>query len=182
MALPHGVITKTTGKIGSPPLPARTFGVFCLSLLPISLAPVLVTRLAKLSSCDLANVLIGMQVIVPDAEKHFVVGMLTLSQALLRDVRILCSNEDTAASQVFDDLVRTNLGDVTKLLLGDLGFARQVCESAYVVSQYEAMHPSDLLHRLCAAGFRVVHVHHPALRKPRSGRVLVKQASVTLNQ
>lgn len=116
--------------------------------------------------------------IVPDAEKHFVVGMLTLSQALLRDVRILCSNDDHAASPVFDDLVRNNLGDVTKLLLGDLAFARQVCESAYVVSQYEAIHPTDLLKRLSAAGFRAVHVHDPALQKPRSGRSLVKQISV----
>jgi hypothetical protein len=82
------------------------------------------------------------------------------------------------AAQVFDALVSSNLGDVTKLLLGDLQFARQVCESAYVVSQYEALHTTDLLSRLSLAGFRAVHIQDPALRKPRSGRGLAKQYSV----
>ena len=116
--------------------------------------------------------------IVPDAEKHFVVGMMTLSQALLRDLRILCSTDDTDASQVFDDVVNNNLGDATKLLLGDLKFTRQVCEKSYVVSQYEVLHTTDALNRLCAAGFRAVHVHDPALQKPWSGRSLMKQLSV----
>lgn len=118
--------------------------------------------------------------IVPDAERYFVVGMMTLSQALLRDLRILCSNDDLGASQIFDDVVRSNLGDVTKLLLSDVSFARQVCESAYVVSQYEALHTTELLHRLSAAGFRAVHVYDPALQRPRSGRLLMKQNSVKL--
>ena len=51
----------------------------------------------------LTDLLPKLQVIVPDAEKHFVIGMMTLSQALLRDVRILCSKgpeEDAAASEV----------------------------------------------------------------------------------
>ena len=116
--------------------------------------------------------------IVPDAEQYFVVGMMTLSQALLRDLRILCSKDDPGASQIFDDLVSSNLGDVTKLLLSDVNFARQLCESAYVVSQYEALHTTELLNRLSAAGFRAVHVYNPALEKPRSGRSLMKQNSV----
>lgn len=125
----------------------------------------------------LTELLPKLQAIIPDAEKHFVVGMMTLSQALLRDLRILCSTDDAGASQVFDDVVRGNLGDVTKLLLGDLGFARQVCESAYVISQYEAVHTTDLLNRLSEAGFRAVHICDPALQLPPPGRSLAKQTS-----
>lgn len=125
----------------------------------------------------LIDLLPKLQLIVPDAEKHFVVGMMTLSQALLRDLRILCSTDDAGASQVFDDAARKNLGDVTQLLLGDLNFARQVCESAYIVSQYEVLHVTDLLNRLSAAGFRAVHVYDPALERPGSNRSLAKRLS-----
>jgi len=110
-----------------------------------------------------------LQQIVPDAEKHFVIGTMTLTQALLRDVSKFTST-DEAERQVFDEQMSSNVGQVTQLLLGDLAFVRQICESAYVVSQYESLATTDLLNRLAAAGFRAVHVFDPALRKPISGR------------
>ena len=60
------------------------------------------------------------------------------------------------------------------LLVSDLAFAQRVCDSAYVVSQYQALAPAELLTRLAEAGFRALHVHEAPPVRNGSGTRMVQ--------
>ena len=103
--------------------------------------------------------------LVPDASRHLVMGMMELCQLLLKDDSIFASvggkhtDRFKTVTSVFSEVVTRSVRSCNRLLLGDLDFARQVCESlVFMVAQYEAVNNMDLLTQFRRCGYRALRL------------------------
>ena len=103
--------------------------------------------------------------LLPDASRHLVMGMMELCQLLLKDDSIFTSigqkhaDRFKTVTSVFSEVATRSVRSCNRLLLGDLDFARQVCESlVFTVAQYESVNNMDLLTQFRRCGYRALRL------------------------
>ena len=108
-----------------------------------------------------------------DVRHHTTLAPLLVLHLRVKSSWLPCGQSD---GRVLDQLMgsQEGVGLCSNLLVSDLAFAQRVCDSAYVVSQYQALAPAELLTRLAEAGFRALHVHEAPPVRSGSGTRMVQ--------